>query len=115
MASSCPMPQPLSVIAISFLPPASTSRRIRVAPASREFSRSSLTTEAGRSTTSPAAILLATLSESTRMRPIAVRLTWLTETLVEKRFHHGGTETRRKTDGQELYAAIRDSPADRVC
>src|SRR5690348_41240 len=70
MASSCPMPQPLSVIAMSFLPPPSTSMRMRVAPASREFSSSSLMTEAGRSTTSPAAILFATLSERTRMRPI---------------------------------------------
>ena len=46
------------------------SMRMSVAPASREFSRSSLTTEAGRSTTSPAAILLATWSERIRMRPI---------------------------------------------
>src|SRR5512141_204314 len=44
--------------------------RMRVAPASSEFSRSSLTTDAGRSTTSPAAILLATFSESTWMRPM---------------------------------------------
>ena len=43
---------------------------IRVAPASSEFSSSSLTTEAGRSTTSPAAILLATFSERTWMRPM---------------------------------------------
>ncbi len=44
---------------------------MRVAPASIEFSISSLTTEAGRSTTSPAAILLATCSESTWIRPMA--------------------------------------------
>src|SRR6266481_5352187 len=43
---------------------------MRVAPASREFSSSSLSTDAGRSTTSPAAILLATCSGSTCMRPI---------------------------------------------
>src|SRR5438132_9859399 len=42
---------------------------MEVAPASSEFSRSSLTTEAGRSTTSPAAILFATLSERTRILP----------------------------------------------
>jgi len=45
----------------------------RVAPASREFSSSSFTTDAGRSTTSPAAIWLATWSESMRMRPISLR------------------------------------------
>src|SRR6185437_6998488 len=44
---------------------------MRVAPASRAFSSSSFTTDAGRSTTSPAAILLATFSESTWMRPMA--------------------------------------------
>src|SRR5947209_20318232 len=43
---------------------------MRVAPASREFSSSSFRTEAGRSTTSPAAILLATCSESTWIRPM---------------------------------------------
>ncbi len=41
-----------------------------LAPASSAFSSSSLTTEAGRSTTSPAAIWLATWSERTRMRPM---------------------------------------------
>ena len=55
---------------MSLRPPASTSIRMRVAPASSEFSRSSLTTEAGRSTTSPAAIWFATRSESTWMRPM---------------------------------------------
>src|SRR5215472_8022440 len=43
---------------------------MRVAPASSEFSRSSLGTEAGRSTTSPAAILLATCSERRWIRAI---------------------------------------------
>src|SRR5690349_3229577 len=45
------------------------SMRTSVESASSEFSRSSLTTDAGRSTTSPAAILLATWSGRTRMRP----------------------------------------------
>ena len=71
-ASSRVMPQPLSVIWISLLPPASAWMRMRVDPASSEFSRSSLTTEAGRSTTSPAAILLATCSGRTWMRPMSV-------------------------------------------
>src|ERR1019366_7428303 len=43
---------------ISFLPPFSRSTSITVAPASIAFSTSSFTTEAGRSTTSPAAIWL---------------------------------------------------------
>src|SRR5258708_39404480 len=51
-------------------PPFSTSMRKRVPPASSEFSRSSLRTEAGLSTTSPAAILFAIWSGRTRMRPI---------------------------------------------
>src|SRR5258708_24481249 len=51
-------------------PPFATSMRKRVPPASSEFSRSSLRTEAGLSTTSPAAILFAIWSGRTRMRPI---------------------------------------------
>src|SRR6266704_960956 len=50
------------------LPPASISMRIVFAPASSAFSSNSLTTEAGRSTTSPAAILLATASGNMRIR-----------------------------------------------
>jgi hypothetical protein len=59
--SSLYMPQPLSLTRISFTPPCSTSICNRVAPASRLFSSSSLITDAGRSTTSPAAIWLASL------------------------------------------------------
>src|SRR5437660_1592415 len=72
-ASSRNMPLPLSVIWISFLPPASIWIRMRVEPASSEFSSSSFTTDAGRSTTSPAAILLATCSESRWIRPMGQR------------------------------------------
>ena len=61
---------PSSTMRISLRPPPSTSMRMRVAPASSEFSSSSFTTDAGRSTTSPAAIWLATWSESMRMRPM---------------------------------------------
>src|SRR3569833_1146548 len=43
---------------------------MRVQPASRAFSSNSFTTDAGRSTTSPAAILLATASDRTWIRPI---------------------------------------------
>src|SRR4051812_2776766 len=45
---------------------------MRRAPASSAFSSSSFTTDAGRSTTSPAAILLATCSGSTWMRPMGL-------------------------------------------
>src|ERR1019366_3925122 len=61
---------PSSAMRIRRRPPASTSTRRSVAPASSEFSSSSLTTEAGRSTTSPAAIWLATWSGRMRMRPM---------------------------------------------
>src|SRR5580658_9583871 len=53
------MPTPSSVTRIRASPPISISTRTRVAPASREFSTSSLTTLDGLSTTSPAAILFA--------------------------------------------------------
>src|SRR5580693_1609790 len=62
------MPQPSSITRISRFPPDSVSMRIERAPASKAFSSSSFTTEAGRSTTSPAAILLATVSGSMRIR-----------------------------------------------
>src|SRR6478609_5425581 len=54
--SSGAMPSPSSRTRISAVPPRSVSISMRVAPASMAFSTSSLTTEAGRSTTSPAAI-----------------------------------------------------------
>ena len=65
--SSAAMPQPLSATRISSLPPFSSVTSIRVAPASTEFSSSSFTTLAGRSITSPAAILFTTLGGSWRM------------------------------------------------
>src|SRR5260370_1173449 len=52
------------------LPPTSTSTRIAFAPASMAFSSSSFTTDAGRSTTSPAAILFATASGNILIRLI---------------------------------------------
>ena len=52
------MPQPLSVTRISSHPPSLISTVTAVAWASMAFSSSSFTTEAGRSMTSPAAILL---------------------------------------------------------
>ncbi len=64
MASSPFMPMPLSDTRIRDLPPFSISIMMRQACASRAFSTSSLTTENGRSTTSPAAILLERFSGS---------------------------------------------------
>ena len=51
------IPSPLSVTRIREIPPSLISTVTAVAPASMAFSTNSLTTEAGRSTTSPAAIL----------------------------------------------------------
>src|SRR3990172_6478629 len=61
------MPQPSSLTRMESMPPPLTSTAMREAPASRAFSMSSLTTEAGRSTTSPAAIRAATSGGRTRM------------------------------------------------
>src|SRR5690606_27593626 len=62
------MPTPSSRTRISLTPPASISTSIRRAPASSAFSTSSFTTEAGRSTTSPAAIWLASRGDKRCMR-----------------------------------------------
>src|SRR4051812_3432882 len=66
-ASSRVIPQPSSETRRRRRPPASTSTSTRSAPASIEFSTNSFATEAGRSTTSPAAIWFATWSERTRI------------------------------------------------
>ena len=63
-ASLSAMPQPLSVTRIRVIPPFWISTVTAVAPASMAFSTSSLTTLAGRSTTSPAAIRSATWGSS---------------------------------------------------
>src|SRR5205085_8892842 len=60
------MPPPSSVMPIRRRPPPSVKISIRLAPASMAFSTSSLTTLAGRSTTSPAAMRLTTCSGSWR-------------------------------------------------
>src|SRR4029077_4230421 len=69
-ASSWIIPLPSSITRIIRFPPDSTSTRIERAPASSAFSSSSFTTDAGLSTTSPAAILFATCSASMRIRVI---------------------------------------------
>ena len=66
-SSSGAMPTPSSSTAINRTPPADRRTVICVAPASSALSTSSRTTEAGRSTTSPAAIWLISSSGSSRM------------------------------------------------
>jgi hypothetical protein len=61
------MPMPSSSTTIARTPPASKRRVMCVAPASSALSSSSRTTEAGRSTASPAAIWLISSSGSSRM------------------------------------------------
>ena len=65
--AECGMPLPSSSTAIRRTPPASRRTVIWVAPASRALSTSSRTAEAGRSTTSPAAIWLMSSSGRSRM------------------------------------------------
>ena len=66
-SSADEIPDPSSATSINFFPASSMLIVIERAPASREFSRSSFTTDAGRSMTSPAAICEATSEESSRM------------------------------------------------
>jgi DNA mismatch repair ATPase MutS len=63
--SSRSIPQPLSVIRMNEIPPSLISTTTAVAPASMAFSTSSFTTEAGRSITSPAAILSIVIGSNT--------------------------------------------------
>ena len=66
-ASSRSMPEPSSATLTSVSPPSSSSTWTDLAPASRAFSSSSFTTDAGRSTTSPAAIWFTSPGGSTWM------------------------------------------------
>ena len=66
-SSSGGMPPPSSVTAMRRMPPPSRRTSIARAPASMAFSRISLSTEAGLSITSPAAIWLISRSGSARM------------------------------------------------
>ena len=66
-SSSRAMPPPSSVTLMSLVPPPASTTEISRAPASRLFSSNSLRAEAGRSTTSPAAIWLISNSGRTRM------------------------------------------------
>ena len=66
-ASVSLIPTPLSTTWISVFPPSFIINLMEVEPASMAFSMSSFTTEAGRWTTSPAAIWLATWSGKSLM------------------------------------------------
>jgi hypothetical protein len=66
-SSSAGMPQPSSSITMARMPPPCSFTAISLAPASSALSTSSRTTDAGRSTTSPAAIWLTSSSGSSRM------------------------------------------------
>ena len=68
--SSLAMPQPSSVIRIKDVPPSFISTVTHFAPASAQFSNISLIADAGRSTTSPAAIKFAVCLSSTLITPI---------------------------------------------
>ncbi len=72
-ASDGDMPQPLSITCMRVRPESVTITLTEVAPASTAFSMSSLITEAGRCTTSPAAIMLAMLPGSILRAGIAYR------------------------------------------
>src|SRR6267378_2435069 len=97
-ASSGSMPSPSSSTRMSFLPPSSTVTAIRRAPASIEFSTSSLMTEAGRSTTSPAAIWLARSTGSWWILPIRSN----PALAVEQREHHGADRQHDPGEPPEL-------------
>ena len=68
--SSSAIPSPLSMTWILRKPASSIKISIWVLPASTAFSTNSLTTEAGRSTTSPAAIWFARRSDNSWIFPI---------------------------------------------
>src|ERR1700746_2959289 len=81
--------------------------RVRRASASSAFSRSSFTTDAGRSTTSPAAILLATASERTWILPMRF-LGWPGVSLSDDNWE--GKESSGKLS-DELWAKFRVAPS----
>ncbi len=106
--SPAAIPEPLSATAIRSAPPPSTSIWTAVAPASSAFSSSSLTTDAGRSITSPAAIFAANWGGMTRIAPISVG--WPAQgELLEPRQLGLGLERGKRQDvevGERLPQAI---------
>ncbi len=73
--SSSAMPDPSSTTAMRTSPPPSMAISTRPAPASSAFSTSSLTTDAGRSMTSPAAMASATTCGNLRIGAVAITST----------------------------------------
>src|SRR5690606_16480919 len=99
-ASSASIPTPLSMIWMDVSPASISSTSIAVLPASMAFSTNSLTTEVGRSTTSPAAILLDKGSSINRMTPMIsllinqFLLQFVNELQRFKRCHRGNLHIR---------------------
>ena len=94
-SSSALIPQPSSLTLMRPRPPSRSVTSMRVAPASMAFSTSSFTAEAGRSTTSPAAMRLTTVGGSTRigmMQNYTARLRKPAPGAVD--LNHRGTEPR---------------------
>src|SRR5205823_156911 len=112
-------PVPSSVIRMSERPPDWISTVMRFACASREFSTSSFTTLAGRSTTSPAAIWFATCSGNRRMRFMFATSTARRERRSRVRlasFHHRQAEGEdgaalRPVPGRDPALVVLDDPA----
>ncbi len=114
MASSRGMPQPSSETLMRLRPPAVTTMSTRVAPASTAFSSNSLTTEAGRSTTSPAAILFATLADSRRIfEPSPLVVTVMAGILPQK--NKCNKNIKLNAQWSRLAARASREPASRAC
>ena len=96
-ASTGSMPQPSSVMRRKVMPPFCNSIVMFFAPASMEFSTSSLTADAGRSTTSPAA-----------MRSATWRSSWMIFGIKSLRIRSSAAEAR--TTGRLQWRAARWKP-----
>jgi hypothetical protein len=100
-ASPGVIPQPSSATAIQSRPPPRSSTRTRLAPASSAFSTSSFTTEAGRSTTSPAAIWSISASSRRRTRGASAELDMQPPT----RLYHGAAHGVKRALGRRFGRA----------
>src|SRR5260221_5830970 len=96
------MPAPSSTTRSRRAPPSTRSTATDCAPASRLFSISSFSADAGRSTTSPAAIWLTRSSGRDRMTPTRGMLHWRgtnpAERALRKERHEPTTSTRGAAD-----------------
>ena len=105
-ASSRPIPMPSSLTCTSVLPPVSISTRTCRAPASMLFSTSSFTTDAGRSTTSPAAIWSATASGR-----MAIRRADVVGRVTRRIYSPAGRDRAARQPAQFLAGAAHQHPA----